>query len=95
MIVHIEEHLRIAQTCSLHKVALELSELVFTSRRARVEHKYDTMGSFLDRTPASFIAPIARDIPQLNMHLAQEPGRSRHVLLEFDYSDADCRSVIS
>ena len=74
MIVHIEEHLRVAQTSSLHEVALELSELIFASRRARVEHEYDSVGSFLDGTPTSFIAPIARNVPQLDVHLAQEAG---------------------
>lgn len=84
MVVDVEEHLLVLQASCLHEGALELGQLILTGRRGWVENKNDSVGALLDRTPALLVAPIARDVPELNVHLAEDAGGSGCILLELN-----------
>lgn len=72
MVVHKEERLLGSQTRCLHESALELHQLVLTSGGTRVQHKDDSIGVLLDRTPAFLVAPITRHVPELNINVPSE-----------------------
>ena len=81
MVVNVQKHLVVGQASALHECALELDELVFTSGRGRVEHENDSMGALLHRAPSLLVTPVTRDIPELNVHFAEDAGLSGSVLL--------------
>ena len=74
VMVDVEEKLLRRQSRRLLECALELNQLVFAMRRRRVEHKDDTMGTFLDGTPALLIAPVTGHIPELDVNLPENAG---------------------
>ena len=80
MVVYIEEHGLVLETCSLHECFLELSKLVFALRWSRVKHKDDSMGSFLDWAPALLIAPITRDVPEFDVDFSKNSSWSWCIL---------------
>ena len=87
VMVYIEEHLLVLKTGSLHEIALELDELVFTSGRARIKYKNNSVGALLDWTPTAFVAPISWYIPKFNVDLAEDAGRGRCIFLKLHNSE--------
>ena len=47
---------------------------------ARVENEDDAVGALLNRSPALLIAPISRHIPELDVDLTEDAGRSWCIL---------------
>ena len=84
MVVDVEEHLLVLQARCLHEVSLELGQLILASGRGWVEHKNDSVGALLNGTPALLVAPITRDVPELNVHLAEDASGSGSVFLELN-----------
>ena len=88
VVVHEQESLLVGEAGGLHEGAVELDKLVFASWRGRVEDKDDAVGVLLDGTPALLVAPVAGDIPQLDVDLAEDAGGGGRVLLVLNDSVA-------
>ena len=49
--------------------------------RRWVQDEDDSVGTLLNRSPTLLVAPITGDIPELYVHLAENAGRRRGILL--------------
>ena len=85
--VHIEEHLLIAKTCSLHERALEVHQVVLASWRVRVENINDAVCVLHDGTPGLLVSPVTRHVPELDVDFAENAGRGWRISLQLKDSD--------
>ena len=49
--------------------------------RGGIEDEDDAVGTFLNRSPALLVAPIARYVPEFNVNFSEDAGRRGSVLL--------------
>ena len=85
--VHIEEHLLIAKTRSLHERALEVHQVVLSSRRVGIENIDDAVCVLHDGTPCLLISPVTRHIPELDVDFAKNACRGWRISLQLKDSD--------